>query len=81
MKHAQIAGLTNRESKMTVEEMMVAVGESLTDLASSINGEDGEDEDDEGTEQGKLSEDEEPSGVMDTIIKTIQQGMKWFQQK
>jgi len=40
--------------------MMVAVGDRLSDVASSDEGEDGEDEDDEETEQGKLSEDDKP---------------------
>jgi len=57
MAHAEIAGLTSREPEKTFEEMMAASGESLSDLASSDNGEDGEDED-EKTEQGKLSEDD-----------------------
>jgi hypothetical protein len=50
IKHAEIAGLTSREPKKTFEGMLVAIGESLRDLASSDNGEDGEDEDDEVTE-------------------------------
>jgi len=40
--------------------MMVAIGDSLSDIASSGDGEDGEDENDEETEQGNLSEDDEP---------------------
>ena len=55
IKNAENAGLTNRESKKTFEEMLVAIRDSLSDLASSNNGEDGEDEGDEETEQGKLS--------------------------
>jgi hypothetical protein len=47
--------------------MLVAFGDSLSDLASSVDGEDGEDEHDEETEQGKLSEDDEPGWVMGTI--------------
>jgi len=47
MTHAEIAGLTSREPEKTFEEMLVAIGESLSDLASSDDGEDGEDEDDE----------------------------------
>ena len=61
--------------------MLVATGDSLSDLASSDNGENGEDEDDEETEQGKLSEDDEPSWVMGTIFKTVQHHMERFQQK
>jgi len=60
--------------------MLVAIGDSLSDLASSDDGEDGEDEDDEETEQGKLSDDDEPDWVMGTINKTVQQRMESFRQ-
>jgi len=59
---------------------MAAIGESLSDLASSDDGEDGEDEDEE-TAQGKLSEDDEPGWVMGTITKTVQPRMESFRQK
>jgi len=61
--------------------MLIAVGDSLSDLASSDDGEDGEDQDDEETEQGKLSEDDELGWVMGTITKTVQQRMERFRQK
>jgi len=60
--------------------MLVAIGDSLSDVASSDAGEDGEDEQEEETEQGKLSEDDEPSWVMGTITKTVQQRMERFRQ-
>jgi len=81
MTHAAIVGLTSREPEKTFEEMLVAIGDSLSDLASSDDGEDGEEEDDEETEQGNLSEDDEPSWVMGTITKTVQQRMERFRQK
>jgi hypothetical protein len=65
---------------MTFEEMMAAIGDSLSDLASSDDGEDEEDEDEE-TEQGKLSEDDEPGWVMGKISKTVQQHMESLRQK
>jgi len=46
MKHAEIAGLTNRKPEKNFDEMMVPIGDSLSDLASSNEGDDGEDEDD-----------------------------------
>jgi hypothetical protein len=49
--------------------MKIAIGDSLSEIAGSNNGEDGEDENDEETEQGDLSEDDEPGGVMGTISK------------
>jgi hypothetical protein len=60
--------------------MLVAIRDSLSDLASSDDWENGEDEDDEETEQGNLSEDDKPSWVMDTITKTVQQRMESFRQ-
>jgi len=81
MTHAEIAGLTSREPEKTFEEMLVAIGDSLSDLASSDNGEDGEEEDDEETEQGNMSGDDEPGCVMGKITKTVQQRMERFRQK
>ena len=78
---AENAELTTREPEKMIEEMMVPIGDSLSDLASSDNGEDGEDEDDEETEQGNLSEDDKPAWVMGTISKTVQQRMETYQQK
>jgi hypothetical protein len=63
------------------EEMLIAIGDSLNDLARSNDGEDGEGEVDEETESGKLSEDDAPGWVMDTITKTVQQSMERFRQK
>ena len=76
MTHAELAGLSSRNPEMMFEEMLVAIGDSLSDLASSDNGEDAEDENDEETEQGKLSEDYEPGWVMGTITKPVQQRME-----
>ena len=71
----------SREPEKTFEEMLVAIGDSLSDLASSDDGEDGEEEDDEETEQGNLSEDDEPGWVMGTITKMVQQRIQRFRQK
>jgi len=60
---------------------MVAIADSVSDLASSDNGENGEEEDDEETEQGKMSEDDKPGWVMGTISRTVQQCMERFRQK
>jgi hypothetical protein len=60
-----------------------AIGESLSDLATSEDGEDGEDKDDneEDTGHGKLSEDDEPGWMMGTISKMVLDSMESFQQK
>jgi len=60
---------------------MVAIGESLSDLASSDDGEDGEGEVDEETEQGQLSGNEEPGWAIGTITKTVQQRLDRSSQK
>jgi hypothetical protein len=80
MAHAEIAGLPSREPEKTFEEIMAAIGDSLSNLASSDDGEDGEDENEE-TEQGKLSKNDKPGWVVGTISKMVQQRMESFRQK
>jgi hypothetical protein len=80
MTQAEMVRLTSREPEKTFEEMLVAIGASLSDHASSDNGEDGEKQDDEKTEQGNLSEDDEPGWVMGTINTMVPQHMERFQQ-
>jgi len=80
-EEAQNAGVTAREPKKTFPEMMVAIWDSLSDIASSYNGEDGEDGNDKETEQGQRSEDNEPDWVMSMITKPVQQRMERFRLK
>jgi len=79
--HAEIAGLTSRETENTSEEMLLAIGDSMSDLASADDGEDGKDEDHEQTERCKLSEDDEPGWEMGAITKNVLQSMERFRQK
>jgi len=79
MRSAESRGLTSREPGQTFEEMLHAIWDRLSDLASSDDEEDGED--DEDTQQGKLGEDDEPGWVMDTISKTVQHRLESFLQK
>jgi len=81
MRNAEIVGLTNREPEKTFQEMMVAIRDSLSDLASSDDGEDGEDEDNEETELGMLSNDDEPGWMMGTITKSVQHHLERFRRK
>jgi len=81
MRHAEIAGLTYREPEKTFEGMLVAIRDRLSDLACSDDREDGKDEDDDETDQGKLSADDEPGWVICTFTKTVQQHMERFRQK
>jgi len=78
MKSAENTGLSITQPEKLIEEMMIAIGESLCDLASSDNEENWEDEDDEDTELGKLSEDNEPGWVVATISKMGQQRMERY---
>jgi len=83
-KKAKNAGWTNREPDKTCPEMMVCIGDRQSYLASSDHGGDGEDEDDEETKLGQLSEDDEPCWVMGTISKMVEQRMerlRWKQKK
>jgi len=73
--------LTIREPNQTFPEVMVAIEDSLSNHASSNDGENREDEVDEETEQGQLSKDDEPGWVVGTMSKTIQQRVKRFWQK
>jgi len=74
---------TTGKSKTTFKERLKAIGDSLSDLASSDDEQDGEDEEDdeEDTELGKLSDDEEPGWAMSTITKTVQYRMLSFRLK
>ena len=74
-------GWRTREPEKMCPEMMIAIGDSLSDIASSNDEEDGEDENDEETEQGKLSKDDKPSWVMGTISDTVQKCMVRFPQQ
>jgi len=83
MRNAETAGLTTRKHDETLEEMMYAFGDGVSDVASFIIEEDGEDEadDEEDTELGKVSEDDEPGWVMGTITNTVPQHMESFRQQ
>jgi hypothetical protein len=71
MRSAESGGLISSEPGYKIEEMLDAIGDSQSDFARSDDEEDRDDDAD--TEQGKLSKDDEPSWVMGTISKTVQQ--------
>jgi len=83
MRKVEKAGSTITKHETTFEEILNAIGDSLSDLASSADEEAGEDEDDDedDSEHSKLSEDDEPGWVMGTISKTVQHRMESFGQK
>jgi len=60
--------------------MLNAIGNSLSNLACSNNGADGEyeDDDEEHPAGGKLSEDDEPGWVMGTIPELVPHRMERF---
>jgi len=69
-------GLTTRELEKLLPDMMVAIGNCLSDLASSDDEEDGQDEVDADTELGKLRNDNNPGWAVGTISKTVKQCME-----
>jgi hypothetical protein len=75
--------LTTRKPDITFEQMLNAMGDSLSDLASSEDQEVRENKDDEDydTEHGNLSEDDKPGWVMGTISKMVQRRMDSIRQK
>jgi len=83
IRTAENGWTTMGKPETTFEEMLNAIRENLSDLASSDDEQDGEDEEDDedDTELGKLSDDDEPGWVMGTITKTVQHCMERFWQK
>jgi len=83
MRTAENAGATTRKFNTTFEGMLNAIGESLIDLACSDDAQRGEDkeDDEEDSELGKLSDDDETGWVIRTICKTVQRRMESSQQK
>jgi hypothetical protein len=79
MRSAESWGLTSREPGETFEEMLDGIGDSLSDLASSDDGEGGENN--EHAEQGELSADDETGWMMGTISKTVHYRLGNFRQK
>jgi hypothetical protein len=72
-------GLINRHPEMTFQMIMVTMSDSLSNLASSNDGEDREIEDDEETEKSLLSKHDEPCNVMGIISTSVQQRMERIQ--
>jgi hypothetical protein len=74
---------TTTKPEITFEEMLNAIGDSLSDLGCSEDVEHGEDEgdDEEDTGHGNLSDDDEPGWVKGTISKMVQHHMESFWQK
>jgi len=63
MTTAENVGTTTGKPETTFEDMLNPIGDSLSNLASSDEEQDGEDKeyDEENTELGKLSDDDKPS--------------------
>jgi len=82
MRNAEEAGVTTRKHQTTYEETLNAIGDYLSDLASSDNGNEWEFEDEyeEDPELGKQSDNDEPGWVMGTLSKTVQYCVESFLQ-
>jgi hypothetical protein len=83
MGNVEMGQLTTTKPEISFEEMLNAIGNSVSNLTSSKDEGDGEDEDDneEDKGDGKLSEDDEYGWEMGTISKTVQHRMKSFWQE
>jgi hypothetical protein len=71
MGHVEKGRSTTTKTKITLEEILTAIGDRLSNLESSEDEQDGDEEDDdeEDTAHGKVSEDDEPGWVMQRISK------------
>jgi len=79
IRNAENAGLTSRKSEKSFEDRLNAIGDCPSDLASSDEEEDTDNgEDNEYTELGKPSRDDEPGWVMGTISKTVMHRMERY---
>jgi hypothetical protein len=80
MTNAASVEATTRKSETTFDEMLNTIGDSQRDPASSDDEQHGDDveDDQEVTERGKLSDDDEPGWVMCKISKTAQHRMESF---
>jgi len=73
MRNADKVGSTSKKLAKSFEDILKAMGDRLSVLASSHDEVDGEHkDDDEDSELGKLSKDDEPGWVMGTISRTVQ---------
>jgi len=79
IRNTENVGLTSRKTEKSFPKMINAIRDSLSHLASSDNEKDGDDQgDEEATELGNLSEDDQPGWVMGTISRTVQDHMERF---
>jgi hypothetical protein len=79
MTTTESTGRTTRKPEITFVEMLNAIRDSLSDLATSDNEQDWEDQQDEedDTELGKLSDDQ-PGWAMGIHSKNVQHRMESF---
>jgi hypothetical protein len=89
MQKQEYIGNSQKGRKTTTKPVIIfvekinAIGDSLSDVASSDDEEDKEDEDDDGedTQHGKLNKNNKPGWVMGTISKMEPHHMESFPQK
>jgi len=83
IRNAEMVGLTTRKLERTFSDMFNAIGDTLSDRASSINEEDGEGngDDEADSDLHKLSEDDKPHWVIGIISKIVEHHMESYWQK
>jgi len=83
MGNVEKAWSATTKPEITLKEVLNAIGDSLSDVASSDAVDDGEDEDDDEGDTGlcKLSEDDQPSWELGSMSKTGHPRMESFLSK
>jgi hypothetical protein len=79
MNHSNTRGLMTKQTYKKFAEMLVALGDSLSHLASSDDVEHGEEEDEE-IGPGEMRENYKPGWMIITITKMVRQRMQRFLQ-
>lgn len=80
MRKAEPAELATMWPTITAGHMTIAIGDSLSNHACSKTVQYGHDENDEDTELGKLSEDDQPGWVVATMSISAHQQMQSYTQ-
>ena len=83
MRYDDKARSTTTQPESMFAELLNTIWDSLSNHAKPEDEEDGEEEvdDEEDTDLGKLTEDDEPGWVMSTVSNTLQHRMESFRQK
>lgn len=79
-RNTEIKGVTSREPEKTFEQMMITNLDIVSDLPSSDQKRDTDDQDDDDSELGMLSQHDEPGRLTGAISRMVQQCIERFRQ-